>query len=77
MTRRFGYFCAGGKSNKQKAGAGSTKNRLLYRIATSAPLPRNDGAQVIISELAWREFWHHIAHYFPETIDIEFQEKRR
>ena len=30
-----------------------------------------------ISELAWREFWQHIIHYFPETIEIEFQEKRR
>ena len=30
-----------------------------------------------ISELAWREFWYHIMHYFPETIDLEFQEKRR
>ena len=35
------------------------------------------GRQAYISELAWREFWQHIAHYFPETIDIEFQEKRR
>ncbi len=30
-----------------------------------------------ISELAWREFWYHIMHYFPETVMIEFQEKRR
>jgi deoxyribodipyrimidine photo-lyase len=30
-----------------------------------------------ISELAWREFWYHIMHYFPETAMIEFQEKRR
>jgi deoxyribodipyrimidine photo-lyase len=33
--------------------------------------------QSYISELAWREFWQHIAHYFPETMQIEFQEKRR
>lgn len=30
-----------------------------------------------ISELAWREFWYHIMHYFPETAMLEFQEKRR
>ncbi len=30
-----------------------------------------------ISELAWREFWWHIKHYFPETKHQEFQEKRR
>jgi deoxyribodipyrimidine photo-lyase len=33
--------------------------------------------ETYISELAWREFWYHIMHYFPETIDAEFQEKRR
>jgi len=30
-----------------------------------------------VSELAWREFWYHIMHNFPETRDREFQEKRR
>lgn len=30
-----------------------------------------------ISELAWREFWQHINYYFPESKNIEFQEKRR
>jgi len=30
-----------------------------------------------VSELAWREFWYHIMHHFPETRDREFQEKRR
>ncbi len=30
-----------------------------------------------ISELAWREFWQHIAHYFPHTKYEAFQEKRR
>lgn len=34
-------------------------------------------AETYISELAWREFWYHIMHYFPETVDLEFQEKRR
>ncbi len=31
----------------------------------------------LISELAWREFWYHIAHYFPSVYNLEFQEKRR
>jgi deoxyribodipyrimidine photo-lyase len=35
------------------------------------------GAQVIISELAWREFWHHVMYYFPWTRAISFQDKRR
>jgi len=30
-----------------------------------------------IKELAWREFWYHIKHYFREMKDLEFQEKRR
>lgn len=30
-----------------------------------------------VSELAWREFWYHIMHYFPDTRNLEFQEKRR
>ena len=32
---------------------------------------------VIINELAWREFWYHIAHHFPNIYTEEFQEKRR
>jgi deoxyribodipyrimidine photo-lyase len=34
-------------------------------------------AEPYISELAWREFWYHIMHYFPDTMALEFQEKRR
>lgn len=33
--------------------------------------------EIFIKELAWREFWNHIAHNFPETTLLEFQEKRR
>lgn len=33
--------------------------------------------ETFISELAWREFWQHIAYYFPETKQIEFQERKR
>lgn len=34
-------------------------------------------SQTLVSELAWREFWYHIAHHFPETREIAFQAKRR
>lgn len=30
-----------------------------------------------VSELAWREFWHHIYYHFPEVAHTEFLEKRR
>jgi len=30
-----------------------------------------------VKELAWREFWYHVKHYFPELQNLEFQEKRR
>lgn len=33
--------------------------------------------QTYISEIAWREFWYHIIHNFPESREIEFQSKRR
>lgn len=47
--------------------------REIYRrVKSQAPK-----SETYISELAWREFWYHIMHYFPETIDLEFQEKRR
>jgi deoxyribodipyrimidine photo-lyase len=34
-------------------------------------------SSTIVSELAWREFWYHIAHHFPTIYELEFQEKRR
>ena len=32
---------------------------------------------VLLSEIIWREFWYHIAYYFPFTYHLEFQERRR
>gem|GEM_PF-2885457 len=41
-------------------------------------LTHSDGlTNKYIAELARREFWQHIMHYFPETVDIEFQERKR
>ena len=31
----------------------------------------------LLSEIIWREFWYHIAYYFPFTYHLEFQEKKR
>lgn len=31
----------------------------------------------LLSEIIWREFWYHIAFYFPCIYDTEFQERRR
>ena len=36
-----------------------------------------DISETFVSELAWREFWQHIAYNFPETKTMEFQEKKR
>lgn len=44
--------------------------RQLYLVAKKT-------SETYVSELAWREFWQHIARYFPETQMIEFQEKKR
>lgn len=47
--------------------------RKVYAAAAAAcPEPSS-----YVSELAWREFWYHIMHNFPETRGLEFQEKRR
>ncbi|MEM7009499.1 MAG: deoxyribodipyrimidine photo-lyase [Thermodesulfobacteriota bacterium] len=52
---------------------GTISVRKVYEAALSATPELNQ----YVSELAWREFWYHIMHYFPETKDIEFQAKRR
>jgi deoxyribodipyrimidine photo-lyase len=31
----------------------------------------------LLSEVIWREFWYHIAYYFPLVYTTEFQEKKR
>lgn len=44
--------------------------RTLYNLSSGISEP-------FVKELAWREFWYHIKHYFPNTKNVEFQEKRR
>ncbi len=34
-------------------------------------------SEQFIKELAWREFWYHLKHNYPEMNTLEFQEKRR
>ncbi len=48
--------------------------RQIYRLLAQR---KSNGAACIISELAWREFWYHIAYHFPYARQLEFQEKRR
>ena len=36
-----------------------------------------DLSSSFVSEIAWREFWQHIAYFFPFTKELEFQERRR
>ncbi len=42
---------------------------------------RNDETSIqsetLLNELIWREFWYHIAYYFPFIYSLEFQERRR
>lgn len=47
------------------------------RRVYNAAMRNSPEANTYVSELAWREFWYHIMHYFPETRHMEFQEKRR
>ncbi|MCS7200808.1 MAG: DNA photolyase family protein [Patescibacteria group bacterium] len=44
--------------------------RYLFHLAK-----RENGSFLV--ELAWREFWYHIKHYFPQLRNLEFQERRR
>lgn len=48
---------------------GTVSIRKIYEAVNHSP--------VFTSEIAWREFWYHITHHFPETREFEFQEKRR
>ncbi|RMH81355.1 MAG: deoxyribodipyrimidine photo-lyase [Acidobacteria bacterium] len=49
---------------------GLLSTREVYREAQGR-------SEQFIKELAWREFWYHIALHFPWVRDTEFQEKRR
>lgn len=50
--------------------------RQLYHHVTSKGSP-SCYTDAFISELAWRDFWYHVMHHFPETRMLEFQPKRR
>jgi len=50
--------------------------RQLYHHVINKESP-SCHADAFISELAWRDFWYHIMHHFPETRTLEFQVKRR
>lgn len=72
MTRDFPYLDGTSRLSPYLR-FGLVSVRRVYEAAASAtPEPGP-----YVSELAWREFWYHIMHYFPETRGLEFQEKRR
>ncbi|MER3447759.1 MAG: deoxyribodipyrimidine photo-lyase [Candidatus Dadabacteria bacterium] len=71
-TRNFPYIDGSSKLSPYIR-FGIISIRKIYKIVSSLTCDTS----TFISELAWREFWYHIMHYFPETRDIEFQEKRR
>gem|GEM_PF-5544006 len=55
--------------------------QFISKMSTHEGYPQEKNrADVIVSELAWREFWQHISYRFPATTyDIyeAFQEKRQ
>ena len=42
---------------------------------TCLNLPSSKGVGKWVDELLWREFYLYINHYFPQSINTEFQEK--
>ena len=52
-----------------------------YSETWIASQARNDETSIqsetLLNELIWREFWYHIAYYFPFIYSLEFQERRR
>lgn len=48
----------------------------VFSIRKIYQLSKNK-SESFVKELAWREFWYHIYHYFNDFVDLEFQEKRR
>ena len=50
---------------------------IRFGLISIREIYRNITNQTILSELARREFWQSIAHYFPEAKIMEFQEKKR
>lgn len=54
-------------------------NHLKTQLITLWPHDHNQCRQleVYVSELAWREFWQHIAFHFPDAVTDAFQIKRR
>ncbi len=71
-TRNFPYIDGSSKMSPYIR-FGIISIRQLYNYVVSLGCPDN----TYISELAWREFWYHIIHHFPECREIEFQKKRR
>lgn len=55
----------------------TTTTPWTHRQDETVAMDKKVFANSFVSELAWREFWWHIHHYFPESRKTAFQEKRR
>ncbi|HVY55742.1 MAG TPA: deoxyribodipyrimidine photo-lyase [Thermodesulfobacteriota bacterium] len=72
MTRDYPYLDGTSRLSPYLRFGIVSVRRVYEAAAKASPEPGP-----YISELAWREFWYHIMHNFPETRGLEFQEKRR
>jgi deoxyribodipyrimidine photo-lyase len=78
---RFGIFSV--REIYAKFAPVIARNEAIQKTSETwiASQARNDGAtmlsETLLNELIWREFWYHIAYYFPFTYHLEFQERRR
>ena len=78
---RFGVFSI--REIYQKFSPVIARNEAIQNVSGTwiASQARNDDtikpSETLINELIWREFWYHIAYYFPFTYDLEFQERKR
>ncbi|UCE88638.1 MAG: deoxyribodipyrimidine photo-lyase, partial [Pseudomonadota bacterium] len=49
--------------------------RILQTVATDTTPGLSRGAEVLLSELGWREFAHHVLYHFPHTSDQPLNER--
>jgi deoxyribodipyrimidine photo-lyase len=52
-------------------------NHIVHIARTKTDPTTRTSCTTLLTELAWREFRHHIAFHFPTTMTEAFQEKRR
>ncbi len=60
-----------------KGGWGDLVSEKNPQSATADSSFGKELTETLLNELIWREFWYHIAYYFPFIYELEFQERRR